>query len=151
MITYITGDLFQHIGSERAIVAHVCNDQGAWGKGFVTALSRQWKKPELDYHQARKQHGLYLGDIQMVHIHNEIWVCNMIAQSGLRSPQNKVPLRYEALRTCLMFLEREATERGLDVHMPKIGTGLAGGDWRKIEPMIDQYLSSVHVCVYVLP
>ncbi len=31
------------------MVAHVCNDIGGWGKGFVLAVSRRWPEPEAAY------------------------------------------------------------------------------------------------------
>lgn len=27
-------------------IVHVCNDTGAWGKGFVMSLSKRWSGPE---------------------------------------------------------------------------------------------------------
>lgn len=32
-----------------AVIPHVCNINGGWGKGFVLALSKKWKKPEQQY------------------------------------------------------------------------------------------------------
>ena len=31
------------------IIAHVCNDVGGWGSGFVVARSAKWSKPEAAY------------------------------------------------------------------------------------------------------
>src|SRR5262245_22379163 len=31
------------------IIAHVCNDVGGWGAGFVLAVSRRWPEPERAY------------------------------------------------------------------------------------------------------
>ena len=49
MIHYIKGDASYPIGDEIKIIAHVCNDIGAWGKGFVLAISRRWDKPKIEY------------------------------------------------------------------------------------------------------
>ena len=51
LINYIRGDATQPAGDGNKIIVHVCNDIGAWGKGFVVALSRQWPQPEKDYKQ----------------------------------------------------------------------------------------------------
>jgi O-acetyl-ADP-ribose deacetylase (regulator of RNase III) len=40
------GDATAPEGDGAKIIAHVCNDIGAWGKGFVLALSRHWSAPE---------------------------------------------------------------------------------------------------------
>jgi len=61
-----------------------------------------------------------------------LYVANMIAQHGYRSANGQIPLRYDALETCLLKVT-EALEDGdlgpweYKVHMPRIGCGLAGG------------------------
>lgn len=40
-IHYITGDATIPIGEGKKIIAHVCNDIGAWGKGFVLPLAKK--------------------------------------------------------------------------------------------------------------
>lgn len=46
----------------------------------------------------------------------------------------------------------EALELEASVHMPRIGCGLAGGRWEKIEPIISDELTShgIEVTVYDL-
>jgi hypothetical protein len=34
----------------------------------------------------------------------------------------------------------KAAELGAFVHMPRIGCGLAGGEWRRVEPLIERRL-----------
>lgn len=41
-IAYRVGDATQPVGDGPKILVHVCNDIGAWGRGFVVALSRRW-------------------------------------------------------------------------------------------------------------
>lgn len=40
-IHYVTGDATEPIGEGEKIIAHICNDQGGWGAGFVLALSKK--------------------------------------------------------------------------------------------------------------
>jgi hypothetical protein len=46
-----------------------------------------------------------------------------------------------------------AKQQGATVHMPRIGAGLAGGDWGKISRIIEDELAGkgVEVTVYTLP
>ena len=44
-IQYRTGDATRPEGDGPKIIAHICNDVGAWGKGFVLALSKRWNTP----------------------------------------------------------------------------------------------------------
>ena len=56
-ITFVRGDATTPSGKGPKIIAHVCNDIGGWGKGFVLALSRRWPEPERAYrawHRDRK-------------------------------------------------------------------------------------------------
>ncbi len=44
-IKYIEGDLFSLLPFDEPttkVIPHVCNDIGAWGSGFVIAVSKQW-------------------------------------------------------------------------------------------------------------
>lgn len=72
------------------IIAHVCNDIGAWGKGFVLAISKLSPAPERayrDWYQGREQNDFVLGAVQFVRLSPEISVANMIGQHGIRAGQ----------------------------------------------------------------
>lgn len=45
-IKYVIGDATEPQGTGRKIIAHVCNDCGGWGAGFVLALSAKDYRPE---------------------------------------------------------------------------------------------------------
>ncbi len=76
----------------------------------------------------------------------------MVAQHKVATARSKgpPPIRYEALEACLGKLADEARHRSAEVHMPRIGAGLAGGDWPTIEAMIERKLEGVPVVVYDL-
>ena len=50
-IKYIKGDATRPIGDGSKLILHICNDVGAWGSGFVVALSKRWKEPEQKYRE----------------------------------------------------------------------------------------------------
>lgn len=149
-IHYLKGDATEPIGDGMKVIVHVCNDLGAWGAGFVLALSKKWKKPELHY-KKWKQSGINfkLGFVQPVVVENDIIVLNMIGQHGLRSMFNLIPLRYDALETCLSKVASYCVSNNASVHMPRIGCGLAGGDWNKVEEIIQKTLLKENLEVYV--
>lgn len=154
-IDYRTGDATQPIGSDPKIIAHVCNDIGGWGRGFVMALSNRWPEPERKYREwyaERRSNDFGLGAVQLVTVDNGLWVANMIGQRDVRRVDGVPPIRYDALAECLGRLAEHAVERTASVHMPRIGAGLAGGDWERIEGIIlEQLLPHVSVTVYDLP
>ena len=48
-IRYVTGDATRPQGEGPQIIAHVCNDLGRWGKGFVVAISKRWPQPREQF------------------------------------------------------------------------------------------------------
>ncbi|MFE5035756.1 macro domain-containing protein [Streptomyces sp. NPDC056683] len=151
-ITYVRGDATTPSGKGVKVIAHVCNDLGGWGKGFVLALSRRWPEPEKAYrawHRDRANNDFGLGALQLVQVERYIWVANMIGQRGTRTGSKGVPVRYEAIDAALAKLADEALERGASVHMPRIGCGLAGGKWSRIEPLTAERLVGRGVAVTV--
>jgi O-acetyl-ADP-ribose deacetylase (regulator of RNase III) len=151
MIQYLKGDATYPQGEGTRIIAHICNDRGGWGAGFVTALSRRWLEPEWQYrtwHQEKA--GFKLGAVQFVSVEPLLWVANMVAQSGYRGIGNAVPLRYDALAQALQKVAVFAKQHEASVHMPRIGTGLSGGDWAKISAIVEKELIEVPVFVYDL-
>ncbi len=149
-VRYLRGDATNPMAKGNKVVAHVCNDIGGWGKGFVLALSRHWPQPERAYRDwYRSRDGFALGEIQVVPVRPYLWVANMIGQRGTRRGSNGPPVRYPAIESCLEKLAAEASQLDASVHMPRIGCGLAGGTWDKIEPIIRRTLLEQGVEVYV--
>jgi len=155
-IRYIVGDATAPSGPGPKIIAHVCNDIGGWGKGFVVAISRRWPQPEeafrRAYASAKKP---ALGDVEFVPVEDGLIVANMIGQHGvaLRGASGAPPVRYDAILAALEKVGEHAKKIGATVHMPRIGAGLAGGSWEEIEPLIEKALSArgVQAHVYDLP
>jgi hypothetical protein len=81
----------------------------------------------------------------------------MITQHGVGAKRNKAkatpPLRYGALEKALDALGRRAARTDAAVHCPKVGAGLAGGDWGRILPLIQAMAQrhGVDIYVYELP
>jgi O-acetyl-ADP-ribose deacetylase (regulator of RNase III) len=149
MITYLKGDATDPKTNGAKIIAHINNDMGGWGKGFVLALSKKWKDPEIEYRNwYRTKINFAQGNVGYVKVRGDILVANMIAQQGY-GDKNDPPIRYEALRKCLYDVCKIAKENEASVHMPRIGCGLAGGKWEIIEPMIEEvFANDVDVYIY---
>ena len=153
-IKYIKGDATTPHAGGNKIIVHVCNDIGGWGRGFVMALSAKWKEPEMQYREWHKSGSNFrLGEVQFVQVEDDIWVANMIGQRDIRSDsEGYPPIRYEAVKQALEKVATFAMENSASVHMPRIGCGLAGGIWDKLELVIYETIvhSGIHVNVYDL-
>jgi O-acetyl-ADP-ribose deacetylase (regulator of RNase III) len=151
-INYVRGDATVPSVKGVKVIAHVCNDIGGWGKGFVLALSRRWPEPEKAYrtwHRDRAANDFGLGAVQLVQVERQVWVANMIGQRGIRTGSKGVPVRYDAIDTALTRLAERAAELDASVHMPRIGCGLAGGKWSRVEPLIVERLVGRGIAVSV--
>ena len=173
MITYKVGDATepQKINDNAIVViAHIVNNLGGWGAGFVLALSKRWPEPEAAYrgwfendkrqaHSGPQNSTFELGRVQFVSVGPDTIVVNMLAQDGYVGPNNPVAVDYAALRDCLAQVSAEIVfdiaigdHDAVELHMPRIGCGLAGGDWNMVEDIVEEVVSDViNVVVYDLP
>lgn len=189
-IHFATGDATKPAAPHNlCVIVHIVNDIGAWGAGFVRALSRTLPMSERlyrDWHMMRPRDftseertgPLALGHVQLVTCTSP-FVANVCGQHGIKRARAQSapgharvevpPIRYDAVRKGLERLEeilsrRDGSRRLISdlgnkpypgdyqIHMPRIGTGLAGGDWDLIEPIVaDVFKNRRTVVVYRLP
>lgn len=168
MIEYLKGDAtLPCVEDGLRVIPHIVNDEGKWGSGFVLALSKRWKKPEEYYLEQFKQarYGraeFELGKIQWAFVDLDLAVCSMIAQHGLKGAKNPVPLRYDVLERCLENMavgaraaaglaDRTSMEKKrLSIHMPRIGCDRGGGEWSRVEALIEETCWDLEIYVYDL-
>ncbi len=150
-INYIKGDATNPTEKGNKIIVHICNDIGGWGKGFVMAISKRWKQPEHQYREWFKtKDNFNLGQVQFVQVEEELWVANLIGQHKINIDENgNAPIRYESILLGLEKVGQFANDKKATVHMPRIGCGLAGGTWDKIEPLINSTLTTKNISVTV--
>ncbi|MEO1029863.1 MAG: macro domain-containing protein [Bacteroidota bacterium] len=151
-VNYIKGDATFPQAEGVKIIAHICNDVGAWGKGFVLAISKRWKEPEAAYrlwYRNRIKNDFQLGNIAIVQVEEYVYVANMIGQKGIKIRSRSIPVRYDAVQECLKKLSIQAKKLEASVHMPRIGCGLAGGRWDEVEPLINATLMANNIETFV--
>lgn len=168
-INYLRGDATRPIVApdQLALIVHIVNTRGGWGRGFVVAVSKRWPQPEAQY---RKWHRngvsddgdrFELGQIQLVKVEPNLCVVNMLAQEGYGKnnqalhqsdePNATRPIRLGALEQCLGEVKMLTNGGKLSsVHMARIGCGLAGATWDEVEPIVSRQLADVSVYVYDL-
>lgn len=174
MVTYVEGDATSPKDkSGNVIIAHGCNDEAKWGAGFVLAVSKKWPMAERAYRTWPKSHPnkpirreadgscFSLGSVQFVAVESPtgkpghesyerpfLFVANMITQRGIMAINGSPPVRYYAIAKALSIVATQARLFNASVHMPKVGCGLAGGDWDIVEYIIEQELEGIDVFVY---
>lgn len=147
----------KYLGST-VIVPHVCNNVGLFGAGFAAAIRKHFPIVSTNFELLGKK--TKLGYVQYIEVYKDptyehkLIFANMIAQNGIISQNNPRPLNYEALVKCMVdvrnyisHLDKEKTE----IHCPKFGSGLAGGNWNFIHDLINDIWSTLNVIVYSYP
>jgi len=152
-IKYLRGDATEPRGTGFKIIVHIANDESKkWGRGFGFAISKKWPVVRTEFVKWALSAKPKLGTSHKTQVSDNLLVFSMIAQHGYG--KSSVPrIRYRHLRTCLEELFFIAQNNSASVHMPRIGTGFAGGDWNIISELIDQILvkRGIQVTVYDLP
>jgi hypothetical protein len=154
-ITYHKIDLFDFIDSDelnstKIIIPHCVNNINVMGSGFVVPLYTRWPQVKTSYHGWNQR----LGQTQFVYIDNDdddslVVVANMCGQNGILSKENRKPIRYLALASCMSDVAILAKKTGATIVAPKFGSDRAGGTWAFIEELIEEIWDGleVHVCV----
>jgi O-acetyl-ADP-ribose deacetylase (regulator of RNase III) len=134
---------------------HVVSDATPnWGgRGFSIALRSKWPKAQDEFREWATSPGhLQLGQVHFCPVEAETEVASIVGQHGYG--QSATPrLRYAALEAGLKSVLSRAKAKSAAVHMPRIGTGQAGGAWIMVRELIDATLlaANVPVTVYDLP
>lgn len=148
--------------SSTVLVPHVCNNVNAFGAGFAAQVADKFPTVKMNFHLLGNT--AKLGQVQYVSVDknsvhkNEIIFANMIAQNKLISRSNPRPLNYGALvyamndiRSYIHRLKQSNSDIDkVEIHAPKFGAGLAGGNWSFIVDLIHDIWSGLPVYIYVL-
>jgi O-acetyl-ADP-ribose deacetylase (regulator of RNase III) len=156
LLTFVRGDALEPRGPGNHLVVQVVNDRSLqWGGGgFATAVRRRFPAAH-DAFQKWAQGSpdrLRLAAVHFAPLSPGVELCSMVAQHGIGGG-HLLRLRYEALQECLRQAAAHALKEAEDVHMPRIGSGLAGGSWDLVQEIVVETLCQmgINVTVYELP
>jgi len=141
MITERKGDLFKEIDKHDVLV-HGCNCFCTFGKGFALHVKRLY--PEAFEADLRTQKGdrRKLGTLTQA-ITPKLTVVNAYTQYyyGKGGPHFDL----SAFRSCMQMVK--SLHSGKRIVMPRVGSGLAGGDWLKTREVLEEVLGDEVVSV----
>jgi O-acetyl-ADP-ribose deacetylase (regulator of RNase III) len=143
-IEYVKGDLLQ---TEIKHIIHGCNSKGVMGSGVAKVLREKYPRAYQDYNDAYNSYGLELGDV-IVSVQDDGKVIhNAITQRDYGRDPSRVYVSYWAIAEVF----RKINQWGVgEIAMPKIGAGLANGDWNVISAIIENTMIDTKSYVYVL-
>jgi O-acetyl-ADP-ribose deacetylase (regulator of RNase III) len=143
-VEYRKGDLLY---TECDHILHGCNAQGVMGAGVAKAIKDRYPEAHRDYIDAYNSRGLDLGDIIFSVQSDGKVILNAITQKYYGRDPSTVYVSYWAIAEVFRKIELSAIEK---IALPKIGAGLAGGDWNVIEAIIENELKRTKPIVYEL-
>jgi O-acetyl-ADP-ribose deacetylase (regulator of RNase III) len=154
-LKYLKGDATKPRGSGTRVIAQLVNDKAlSWGRGFAAAVAKKWPKSQRRFTEwvLTRKSEFRLGAVYAFEVEPGLHIASLVAQHGY-GPSPTPRIRYAALEACLEELRAKANQLGASVHMPRIGSGEARGNWSLVAAMIDERLCSagVSVTVYDLP
>ena len=148
-IIYLKGDATNPRVEGNKILIHCCNNLGMMGRGIAKTIREKWPNVYEKYREWSRKPDFKLGEVQFVKVAGDLVVGNMIGQEGVGFTNGIPPIRYEAVDKCLKKVAETAIKYKASVIAPRLGSGLAGGDWNKIEALIVENLCKKDIDVYI--
>jgi O-acetyl-ADP-ribose deacetylase (regulator of RNase III) len=163
IIKYEKGDV---LTANVPFIAHGVNCLGTMGAGIAKQLAAKWPASELKYREYVYKHTELLGKSLATYEQEDKKVLfHLFTQLDVGTETRK--LNYGALGRCFSELNNTLkTMKEFDEHMekettgetisipnatvaiPRIGAGLAGGDWLLIEEIINGCTPDINIVVY---
>ena len=126
------------------VIAHGCNCFCAMGNGIAGQVKRQFPAAFEADKKTVKGDKAKLGTCTTAAIDvdgRSFVIVNAYTQYTWSKPEQVAD--YEAIRRCMRFIK--AQYAGRRIGLPRIGAGLAGGDWQVIAKIIDEELAGEDV------
>ena len=154
-VRHVHGNALDPRGDDKRLVCQMVNDKARkWGGGIARRAAQKYPEAEQEFARwlATQPMDERLGKVHFSSAMDGIAIASLIAQEGFG--ESHLPrIRYGALQRCLKLVAAYARANGYSIHMPRIGTGAAGGTWEAVEEMVDESLvaAGLLVAVYDLP
>lgn len=158
MLKYAKGDLIKaaQLG-EVDIIAHCCNCFNTMGSGIAPQIAKAFPNAKRVDDATNSGDRDKLGDatVSVTDFENHtVWVYNLYGQYGYWSRRDGgIDLNYfflakslEAMRNDMLYFDAQDAKIGF----PKIGCGLAGGDWTVVSQIIETIFEGFDVTIYEL-
>lgn len=137
----VAGDLLQlALNGEFDVIIHGCNCQCQMGKGIALSIKQQFPEAYAADCLTAKGDEKKLGTFSAAEIIRGarfFYVVNAYTQFHWRGAGVKAD--YDAIRKVMRAVKSRFS--GKRIGYPKIGAGLAGGDWEIIHPILDEELA----------
>lgn len=160
-IRYKVGNLITAAkAGEVNVIAHGCNCMNTMKSGIAPKIAEAFPEAWTADQMTVRGDKAKLGTLSCAFSKNGLLVYNLYSQYTFTGrKEGKMDLDYRALRSALSAMAEslhakcrilDMSTHDLKIGLPKIGAGLAGGDWGIISRMIEGRLRDFDVTIYVL-
>ena len=144
----INGDLIKlALDNEFDAIVHGANCFNTMGKGIAYTIRKVFPEAYEADKKTKKGDKNKLGDYSYVVLNikqKELFVINAYTQYDYRiTSQKSINVDYEAIRKVFTRINKDF--KGLHIGIPRIGAGLAGGDWDKIKTIINEVTPDIDI------
>ncbi len=151
-VQYIKGDAISFPEGTNVLL-HGVNQLGVMGAGFALQVRERYPAAHEVYMAAYGAEHLWLGTFTVATLEDGRKVVNLVTQREIGTEKRQVD--YEALYAGLesihaLLLKAFDEGRVYSIAMPWIGCGLAGGNRRVVEAMVESIFGSSDIMVYVV-
>ncbi len=144
---YIKGDLIKlALAGNFEVIAHGCNCMCHMGAGIAKTIKSEFPQAYTADCATEKGDNNKLGTCTFATCKVENGVCDVVnAYTQYHWRGKGVLVNYDAIRSCMRWLKENYS--GKKIGLPKIGAGLAKGDWNIIESIIAEELKDQDVTI----
>jgi hypothetical protein len=122
-------------------ICHQVNLKGVMGAGLAKQIREKYPVVFSEYQLAIQRKELRLGGVQRVQVNEALWVFNLACQENYGRAKGTCYTNYDAVKSALTWVRTWQECTGYPVYLPYgMGAGLAGGDWERMEQLIEQCL-----------
>ena len=141
---YLKGNLLTFFeNNEFDIIVHGCNCFHTMGAGIAKQIKQKYETAYQADLQTEKGSREKLGTYSIAQVNATQIIINAYTQYHF---YGKTPIDYQALRCVFKTINQDFP--GKVIGIPKIGSGLAKGDWKVIEKIIQEECTSITIiCV----
>ena|ERR1035437_1120767 len=151
----VKGDLIQMaLRGEFDVIAHGCNCFCCMGGGIALQIKQAFPGAYIVDRETEQGDVNKLGTfseaeflIEVDGVEKSLWIVNLYTQYDVGKVYgSKQQERYDAIKSSLSALNERFPNSKIGI--PKIGAGLAGGDWDVISKIIDKVIPEVTLIEY---
>lgn len=136
MLEYHVGNIFR---TQEEVIVHGCNCFNTFGAGIALEVYKTypntWMVDQLTERGARSKLGTITYNTEQNKYYPERMVTIVNAYTQYRYSRDKVDVEYDKLLECMETVCKTFDNK--IIAMPKIGCGLAGGDWNIVSEILD--------------